>query len=187
MRLFAVAFVLALAGGPAHADDGRAARRHFEAGSTLYDLGKFAEAAAEYEEAYKAKSDPTLLFNIGQAYRGAKQYDKAITAYKSYLRRVPDARNRADVEGLIERAQAQRDAEAARQTPPPPTTITTTTTPPASVTATKTEKSARPWYKRWYVWTAVGAAVVVAGVAVGVAYAVPKDAPAPSSALTVSF
>ena len=45
--------------------------------------------------------DAALLFNIGQAYRLWDRPEDAIRAYKNYLRRVPDAVNRADVEKKI--------------------------------------------------------------------------------------
>src|SRR5205085_1205757 len=61
----AVALALIVVCTVARADDPRAARQHFAAGSSLFDLGRFREAAAEYEEAYRAKNDPALLFNIG--------------------------------------------------------------------------------------------------------------------------
>jgi tetratricopeptide (TPR) repeat protein len=168
----------------ASADDAGAARRHFQAGSSLFDLGKFREAAAEYEEAYKAKNDPALLFNIGQAYRAANEPAPAITAYKSFLRHVPDAPNRPLVEGFILRLQKQLDDEALKQQQkqePAPVVVQPETQPPVAP-----EKP--PLYKRPWLWAAVGGAVVVGvAVGVGVAYGVPKDAPAPPNALTVSF
>jgi tetratricopeptide (TPR) repeat protein len=170
----------------ANADDAAVARRHFQAGSSLFDLGKFREAAVEYEEAYKAKNDPALLFNIGQAYRGANDPAKAITAYKSFLRHVPDAPRRPEVEGFILRLQKQLDNEALSRPeqpkPPPPEVAQPETHPLAGAQAKP------PLYKRPWLWAAVGGAVVVAvAVGVGVAYGVPKDAPAPPGALTVSF
>jgi hypothetical protein len=40
--------------GTAYADDLSAARGHFQRGSTAYDLGRFLDAAHEYEAAYEA-------------------------------------------------------------------------------------------------------------------------------------
>src|SRR5678815_2291227 len=101
---------------PAQAADARAeAKAHFERGSVLFDLQRYDEAAAEYEAAYEAKPDPALLFNLAQAYRLAKKPERAIAAYNSYLRRLPQAKNRAEIEGRIEEmkaldAQQKRDA-----------------------------------------------------------------------------
>lgn len=55
------------------ADNLAAARQHYERGTTLYDLGKYIDAAHEYEAAFDAHSDPALLFKIGQAYRLGNQ------------------------------------------------------------------------------------------------------------------
>jgi len=82
-----------------------AAGEHFQKGTIHFDLGRFREAAKEYEEAYTLKSDPALLFNIGQAYRLAHENEKALHAYRSYLRYVPDAPNAKVVEAQIEALQ----------------------------------------------------------------------------------
>jgi tetratricopeptide (TPR) repeat protein len=194
-----VASWMLLASSLAWADDARVtARQHFQQGSSLYDLGKFREAAQEYEEAYKAKNDPALLFNIGQAYRGAHDWSAAITAYRAYLRKLPGAPNRGDVEEHIARMQRQLDEEqraapkAARPgTPPPSPAPATTPSATASAPALTAMSPAPPppsWYKRWWLWTVVGAVAAVGiGVGVGVAYALPKDAPAPAGAYSVSF
>src|SRR5438270_13526903 len=87
--------------GVAHADDAIDARSHFERGTTYYDLGRFTEAAHEYEAAYEIRHEPVLLFNIGQAYRFAHEYNKAVIAFRSYLRHLPNADNRSEVEARI--------------------------------------------------------------------------------------
>jgi tetratricopeptide (TPR) repeat protein len=93
----------------AHGDNKKLMREHFERGSAFYDLGKYRDAVVEYEEAYKAKPDPALLFNIAQCYRLAREPESALRIYRSYLRRVPDAPNREEVEQYIQALQAQID------------------------------------------------------------------------------
>ena len=115
---FALMVVLA-AGGSAVADDPVSARKHFERGSTLYDLQQFLEAAREYELAYEAKNDPALLFNIGQAYRHGGNHAKAIGAFKAFQRRVPGASNRAEVEARIVEMQKILDEQRKTQDKPP--------------------------------------------------------------------
>jgi tetratricopeptide (TPR) repeat protein len=187
-----------LAGGRALADDAKVARQHFEDGSRLYDLGKFRDAAREYEEAYKYKPDPALLFNIGQAYRGAGATSDALTAYKSYLRRMPEAPNRVEVAGHIERLQRQLDddkraaeerqrkldeeqraqQQQQQQQARPDLVTTTTTAPPPD----------KPLYKKWWLWTAVGGVIVAGGVvAIAVAATTPKDAASPPNTFGVSL
>ncbi|HXU69482.1 MAG TPA: tetratricopeptide repeat protein [Polyangia bacterium] len=158
-----------------HVDDVPAAREHYAKGKRLYDLGRFGDAAKEYEAAYQAKDDPALLFNLGQAHRLAHEYPQALLAYKAYLRNVPDAPNRAEVEQRIAELQAQIDAqERARRGPPPDLTPTPSArTPPsasaltASAPPPRTSIAKKPWF-----WVAVvgGAAVIATSVAVGVVY-----------------
>src|SRR4051794_23285294 len=93
--------LLLLVAGPAWAEDFAKAREHFERGSTLFDLQHFVEAAHEYELSYEAAPDPVILFNIGQAYRLAGDATRAARAYKTYLARLPEARNAADVRRKI--------------------------------------------------------------------------------------
>jgi tetratricopeptide (TPR) repeat protein len=183
MRLGVLLVCLAVgsAATPVRADDARsAARRHFEQGTSLYDIGKFREAAHEYEEAYKAKNDPALLYNIGQAYRLGGEAQAAMTAYHAYLRRLPTAPNRAQVEEHLSVLQRQLDAE--RRDAEARSAAVAISAPAAS------ERDHTPLYKKWWLWAAVGgAAAVVVGVSVGVAYAVPKNAPAPAGTYTVTF
>ncbi len=89
--------------------------------STTYK--RYSEAAKEYEPRLRAKTRSSLLFNLGQAYRLARQYSNAIGAYRSYLRRLPDTPNRAEVEDHIrELQQLEQEAQAAKPviTPPKP-------------------------------------------------------------------
>ena len=120
--LVAVVLLMAL---PAAADDTQSARAHYARGTKLYDLGRYLEAAKEYEQTYELKDDPVILFNIGQAYRLGHNYPEAIRAYKSYLRRAPESQQRASIEGYITEMQATIDREhpqPATVTPPPVTT-----------------------------------------------------------------
>src|SRR5262245_38094220 len=69
----------------ARAEGGADARAHFERGNAHYAVGEFAEAAEEYQAAYKLKQDPALLYNAAQAYRLAGNRDKAIILYTNYI------------------------------------------------------------------------------------------------------
>jgi tetratricopeptide (TPR) repeat protein len=123
--------------GVARRDAMATAREHNERAAALYDLGRFEEAARAYEEAFRATPDPALLFNLGQAYRFARDYEHAILAYRGYLRRMPRATNRAEVEARIAELQSmleqQRRAAEIKppppQPPPPPPVVKVTRTP----------------------------------------------------------
>lgn len=184
-------------------DDAANARSKYEEGTTLYDLGRYAEAAHAYEEAFRLKNDAALLFNIGQAYRLGNDYASALRAYRSFLRRVPDARNRPDVEKHIATLQALIEAQKQPTpgaepygpvtepkplpTPLPPPTLTAPTPQPVALAATPAPVHDKPIYKKWWLWTVVG--VVVAGAVVGgvVAAELPKNAARPAGASAVTF
>jgi tetratricopeptide (TPR) repeat protein len=111
-----MAALLALSAGAARGDDGSMARDHYLKGTRAYELGLYDEAIAEYMAAYKAKDDPALLFNLGQAHRLAGHAAEALRFYKTYLSKVPEAVNRADVESRIrelkELVEKQKQAQA---------------------------------------------------------------------------
>ncbi len=146
----AIAAVLLVCARPARADDAatRTAKRHFAQAEKLFALGRFDTALVEYEAAFDAKPLPAFLFNIGQCHRNLHDYEAAVFSFRKYLRLLPEADNRDDVEELIRELEAKQAAERERAVlePPPP--------PP---------RKGKPLYKRWWVWT--GAAAVAGGVA----------------------
>jgi tetratricopeptide (TPR) repeat protein len=96
------------------------ARDHYVKGTRAYELGLYEEAIAEYTAAYKLKDDPALLFNIGQAHRLAGHPAEALRLYKTYLAKVPDAPNRADVEAkMTDLARQLEQQKQAAATPAP--------------------------------------------------------------------
>lgn len=135
-------------------DQREQARQHYESATRKFDTGRYDEAAAEFEQVFDLIGDPALLYNIAQSYRAAKQYDKALLFYRSYLRRNPDASNRAEVERRIDElgdlvAQQQKQQQQQRQQqqrqaapppprpqpPPPPAVVVHQPTPTATTTA----------------------------------------------------
>lgn len=151
--LVTLLFVGSALGDPAE----RAAKRHFDRGQKLFNLGKFDDALDEYQQAYDAKPIPEILFNIGQCHRNLTNYDAAIFSFKKYLKLLPEAENREQVEEYIADLEAEQEKANARklrlveERPPPP--------PPEGKT---------PVYKKWWFWTGV---VVVAGGATAGIYA----------------
>lgn len=192
-RLFL--FVLALglfagvAPGPkgiAHAAEDAAARKarsQYDLGVRHYNVGRYREALAAFEQAYYAKPDPAFLFNLGQCYRQLKEHEAAARQYRAYLRARPDAPNRADVEQFIREAD-----EALKKAEPPPASVEVkkpepvpaaiATPPPATTEAPK---------RRTWIAGAVLGGLVVAGAAVGIgvwAATRPGDPPTDLGTLT---
>jgi tetratricopeptide (TPR) repeat protein len=114
----------------ARADDTAAAREHYQKGTAYYDLGRYQDAIKEFEAAYEIKSDPALLYNLAQSHRLAGNPEQALHFYRTYLRRVPKAPNKAEIEGRIAALEQQIAQKGGNQTLPPPLgggTGTTTT------------------------------------------------------------
>jgi tetratricopeptide (TPR) repeat protein len=126
-QVLAVVVLLFVSAGVAYGGDSDGAREHYVKGTRAYELGLYDEAIAEYMAAYKIKDDPALLFNIGQAHRLAGHPAEAFRFYKTYLAKVPDAANRAEVETkmadlgrqLEQQKQAAATAVAAPAAAPP--------------------------------------------------------------------
>jgi tetratricopeptide (TPR) repeat protein len=97
----------------ATAVDAAAARRDeakaaFTRGNTAYNLGKYADAIAEFERAYALSRLPEILFNLGQCYRKQWEADRrselgrrALHYYEALVREAPTAKVRPDAEQFI--------------------------------------------------------------------------------------
>ena len=115
------------------------ARKHYDRATAAFGLGKYAEAAAEYEAAFRLRPDPALLYNCAQSYRLAGDRARAIELYRNYLRLYGDAPNAEDARkhlGNLElAAAAERPALAAPaprpMLPPAPAAAVAVTPPPA--------------------------------------------------------
>jgi tetratricopeptide (TPR) repeat protein len=88
------------------------AKAHYNRGTSVYNLGRFRDALAEYEAAYMAVQDPPFLFDIAQCHRKLGNNKEALGFYRSYLRVAPNASNRAEVQKRI--SELDRDARASR-------------------------------------------------------------------------
>ena len=198
-----VAFIVALltmsAGAATAATDAtrlREARAHYEQAVANYNLDEYAPALAEFREAYRLKPDPSFLFNIAQCHRKLGETNAALDFFRKYLRSLPDAPNRAEVERMVAdlRARQAKAHVAAPDVPPPAPAASVpvaplpsvaapadATPPPhveALVTTTAPAPAAAPTpiYRRWWFWSALG--VVAAGALIG-AYAASRPAPQP--------
>jgi tetratricopeptide (TPR) repeat protein len=140
-RASAIAISVALAvalpawSAAATPEETAASREHFQKGTAFYDLGKYLDAVREFEAAYQAKPDPALLYNLAQSHRLAGNPEQALHFYKTYLRYVPKAPNRAEIEGRITALEKLAEQKSATQSTPPnqtfPPSSTSPTGPPA--------------------------------------------------------
>jgi tetratricopeptide (TPR) repeat protein len=102
-------------------------RAHVRKATVAYNLGKFTEAAKEYEAAYELTVDPNMLFNIAQSYRLAGESEKAITAYRSFIRSAP----KSDQRGLAEAKVRELEQQRAARPPAPVAPVPVPPSPPA--------------------------------------------------------
>lgn len=128
-RLVSAATALLLLASPVRAtwaqSDGQKqkALEHFQKASRYYDVARYDEAIEEYQKAYLNVEDPVFLYNIAQCYRLSNRPAEAVRFYRNYLRRAPNAPNRADVERRIadlEKLAAEREAGAGASATSPP-------------------------------------------------------------------
>ncbi len=115
-----------------------------------YDTGHYEKALADIEQAYELDPRPALLFNVGQCHRALGQYREAALAFKSYLREVPDAKNREEAADLCAKmSELARRSEAAQKAHPQPAPVAVAPPPhpapqPAPV-ATAPEQISPSW------------------------------------------
>jgi tetratricopeptide (TPR) repeat protein len=141
--------------------DEAAAKLHYEKGTAAYALGDFAEAARQYEAAFRLKLDPALLFNAAQAHRRAGNRQRAIELYENLLRVFPTTEGREKARQHLQelrKAEAADASTAGAPAPAPPPAIELGPRPPGDVAETP------PTYKKTWFWVTVGG-IVLAGVA----------------------
>lgn len=178
----------------AHAAEGDAAeaKLHFERGTSAYALGDYAQAAVEYESAFKRKPDAALLYNAAQAHRLAGHKERALQLYESYLNVFgAQIENREDVTRLVLNLRRSIEADKSSVNAPPTTMVlphAESSQPAASSAASApspettpmvvvTAPPPKPLVRRAWFWGVVGGAavVVVAGVTLGVVLGTSKN------------
>ena len=108
-RFIVLALIVALPGLARAADDGGAndndlelAKAHFNTGQIDYDKGRFADAAHEFEEAYRLSGKSLLLYNVGKSYDGASDFARALGAYRRFLAASSDSSDRRFAENRVQ-------------------------------------------------------------------------------------
>jgi hypothetical protein len=102
MRLAALActlLVAASAGAAPGAEEDAAA--HYEAGKKLHADGRFDEAIAEFEQAYRIKPHPNVLFSMALGYERLLEYAKSVNYFELYLHDAPDGEFRTVAENRL--------------------------------------------------------------------------------------
>lgn len=141
------------------------ARVHFQAGRDAFSRGDFSGAASEFERAYALSRRPQLLYNIGRAYQEQLRLEDAHRSFQHYLDALPDAPDRAEVEGrlrIIEVAMSHPTAPPPPVEPPPTRVVVVERTVPAVI------PESRPWRSAFWVTGGLSLLTGAATIAVGV-------------------
>lgn len=104
LALFTVAVLMQSQGAFAQSDPGRdaEARGLFEAGRAAFDQGRYQDALEYFDRSYQLSRRPQLLYNLGQVHDRLRHDDEALQALTQYLKQVPGASNRQEVEHRIQ-------------------------------------------------------------------------------------
>jgi hypothetical protein len=109
------------------------ARQHFLKGQQLFDVGRWDDAAEEFEKAYATRGDPIFIYNMAQSYRRKGDAKRALDLYKNYLIKAPKSPQRPEVEERIRALQKQiEESEYAVKPLAQPPTFPSAASPPAA-------------------------------------------------------
>ena len=120
LALAALAPALALGAPPAPGakqapDQTAEARARFKKGSDLYRQARYREAIAEFQAAYRLRPHGVLHFNVAQCHEKLGDIPAALASYHDYLREVPGAEDRADVERAVSSLESRLAATGVQQ------------------------------------------------------------------------
>jgi tetratricopeptide (TPR) repeat protein len=97
----------------AHAQSAREeAKKHFLEGKRLYDAGDYNGAIREYKLAEELAPSPLNDYNIGYAYDRLGDKANAAKHYRSYVDRMPNAKDRETVLARASKLEAELAADA---------------------------------------------------------------------------
>jgi len=117
---FLATLVLPLAARAQQGDETlNSAKVHFEAGKNAYNAGDYQNAIREFKAAEALRPSPILDYNIGLANEKLNKKRVAVKYYKRYLEGMPNAANRAQVEGNITQLEKEIAGQPAQPEPQP--------------------------------------------------------------------
>lgn len=144
------------------------AKRHFEVAKGYFDAQEYEKARQEFEKAYALKSEPELLFNIGQCYRLLGNLKETIKTFNQYLTRG-GFYSREEVLVLIkelEKQLAEAERPESRYVGPPAPSPKGATPPAKSRPKVKPESPPSKTFQ-WLAYGSFGAAAAVLGASLG--------------------
>ncbi|MFO0563379.1 MAG: tetratricopeptide repeat protein [Polyangiales bacterium] len=97
------------------------ARTHFRTGMRYFDLGRFSEAAVEFERVFEFTGQSELLYNIARSHESAGNLQRALETYDQFVQREPSAPNASAIRAHADelRARVRSESAAHLQRPAP--------------------------------------------------------------------
>jgi tetratricopeptide (TPR) repeat protein len=141
----------------------QSALTQYEEAVAAFNRGDFETAALNFRAAYEAKSDPMLLYNLGQALRRGGHRAEALEAYRRFVAEAPSSPQAKDARAWM----AQLDADSFNAE-----TMTVDRGAPAQQ---------KEITSKWWFWTALGGGAVVVAVVLGVGISFGTRQPEPPS------
>jgi tetratricopeptide (TPR) repeat protein len=136
------------------------ARALFEAGRAAFLDGRHEDALQSFQRAYELSGRPVLLFNIAASLDRLRRNEEALELFGRYLTEVPDAENRAEVEGRMRALRTAIDEDRAREA-----------RERELEAALQSERENDPTvFETWWFWTIAGV-LIAGGAAIAIGYA----------------
>lgn len=142
------------------------AAQAYAAGAAAFKAKQYAAALASFERAFKLDPVPILLYNIARCHEEMGNAQEAVTGFRLYLARAPQAADRADVERRIRVMEAILKRQAATPAAPP-SAAPPSAAPPSAAPASVAEPAESEWQLPWGIGLASAGGL---GVAVGVVF-----------------
>lgn len=165
------------------------------AGRRSFEEGRYEEALAAFEEAYRKEKKPQLLYAMGFCHLELKQPAEALEKFEAYerARRIPEE-NQENLAQAMARARAMLEQEATTEVVEETTTevevpdpVPVPVVPPGARLEVKNQAAPprKPMHKQWWLWTAVG--VVASGAVIGTAIGLSmQTTPTPANVLCMN-
>jgi len=162
------------------------ARQLFKSGSQAFAQHDFQRAYEAFEKAYLLSQRPELLFNMASALQGLNRPHDAADELRAYLRTVPAAVDRVEIEQRIltlEETQRILDRNRAPTAKPKtPAPIVVAPEPAIAIVATHPADAPRPRRRGLAIGLGIAGVVVVGALAVGLGVGLSSGAtPAPTT------
>jgi len=93
------------------------ASEEFEEGQRLYDRADYRGAIEHFQCSYRLAPHHATLFNIGESAERAGDIDLALSAFRQYLERYPEADGRSNVQQRVGNLERARSPEVPPEAP----------------------------------------------------------------------